>query len=169
MSLQYIIDGYNMIKHPSFANRHKRKYNEQAALVDYIRTYRLTGSVKNKVVVVFDGYPPSGWQKDTYNNVKIIFARDKSADAVIREIVEGAAKPANVMVISDDREVKFYASSSGASYKGIEDFVNSAKHYVSVGESRAVSQTDSSGSPDINFSQASRINSELRRLWLKEK
>lgn len=158
-----------MTKHPSFARRHKRKHSEQAALIDFIRTYRLTGSAKNTVVVVFDGYPPSGWQKNIYNNVKIIFARDKSADEAIKQMVEANPKPVNVVVVSDDREIRFFAAHSGASYKGIEDFISSGKHYVTKGESPAASQPDSGSCLEINFSQASKINSELRRLWLKEK
>ncbi|MBM3250334.1 MAG: NYN domain-containing protein, partial [Candidatus Omnitrophica bacterium] len=59
MSLQYVIDGYNIINHPQFSRTQKSPEDPVGSLLWLIRSKRLTGSAKNKVIVVFDGYPKS--------------------------------------------------------------------------------------------------------------
>ncbi len=55
MSLHYIIDGYNLIKHRSFipaSNIHDPRF----ALIQFLRKKKPCGSPKNKVTIIFDGY-----------------------------------------------------------------------------------------------------------------
>ena len=46
MSLQYIIDAYNVINHPQFNHCARKSQNIQSSLADFIRLNRLSGSIK---------------------------------------------------------------------------------------------------------------------------
>ena len=75
MSLRYAIDGYNIIKHPLFTQQAAKKIQDSRIfLLEFIRINRLCGSRKNKITVVFDGYPDSrypGYDED----MEVIFSR----------------------------------------------------------------------------------------------
>ena len=70
MSLHYVIDGYNLIKHQAFffADRFK---DGRLALIQFLRSEKPCGSPKNKITVVFDGYPRGLDFQDT--DIEIIF------------------------------------------------------------------------------------------------
>ena len=57
MSLRYIIDGYNIINHPLFAKTSRKSQDVRVALLNFLRVHKPCGSPKNKISVVFDGYP----------------------------------------------------------------------------------------------------------------
>ena len=59
MSLQYVIDAYNLINHPRFRVA-KNAVNIQQSLADFIRINQLTGSKNNRVILVFDGFSAHG-------------------------------------------------------------------------------------------------------------
>src|SRR3989338_5877343 len=127
MSLQYIIDGYNIINHPLFIQHASKKINDsRIALLEFIRTNRLCASPKNKITVVFDGSGLSGQISDK-TDIGIIFSRRETADERIKRIVENIGNPKNIVVVSDDKEIKFFAQSCGARVLSVEEFINRAK------------------------------------------
>ncbi len=161
MSLRYIIDGYNLINHPLFSRAQKHSSDPSTALTAFIKIHRLTGSLKNKATIVFDGYPPSsGWNCGD-SGINVIFSRDISADDEIKIIVEQSADRKNIIVVSDDREIKFCAKSLGAQSKGIEDFIGVKE------KSRNDRKQANLAEQKLNYSQMQEINQELKRIWLK--
>ena len=85
MSLRYVIDGYNLTRHLRFEPFRKRSQDSCRSLLIFLKTYRPTGSLRNTVTVVF--------------------SCGVSADEKIHSLVEKAANPRVVVVVTDDREV----------------------------------------------------------------
>ena len=163
MSLQYIIDGYNVINHPLFKERVNRKIkNQRFALLELIKRERLAGSSKNKITVVFDGYPNP---KDTPDFGEseggrcIVFSGRETADEQIKKMLEGAANPRNAVVVSDDKEVKFFARAAGGRTLSVEEFIGLRE--------RKRANKDSSVEPELTYSQRYKITQELRKVWLE--
>ena len=161
MSLQYVIDGYNIINHPEFVRKYKQPLSPQTALSIFIKTKRLTGSTKNRVFIVFDGYPPSDFSSSDSSDSGIIFSRKISADEKIKRIVEESAQRKNIVVVSDDKEIKLIVKSLGAQWLGVEDFIGPKKRTKSAQGKDLLKQ-------ELNYSQMDAINKELSKLWLNE-
>ena len=162
MSLQYIIDAYNIINHPQFNRRAGKSQNIQSSLADFIRLNRLSGSIKNKVILVFDGYPPHGEKMPEDEGLACVFSRMIEADEVIKKIVEESGQPKNIIVVSDDRGVQAAVSYLKARVSGVEDFIcgkKSARKFDSICLQR---QDDK-----ISYSKMQAINEELKKKWLK--
>lgn len=160
MSLQYIIDGYNLLNCPRFRHKHKEAATPAKAILDFIRTNKLTGSLKNSLTIVFDGYPPSGTTIPDEQNTQIIFSRKISADEKIRKILEEQACRKNIIVVSDDNEVRFMAKMLRAGHIGTDEFIGIDKKSGSASKARDLVKAD------LSYSQMSRINEELRKVWL---
>jgi len=160
MSLLYIIDGYNITHHPTFTkDTFKKNKDSRVALIELIKAKRLCGSSNNKVAVVFDGYPESGWQNADTGNIHVVFSRRQSADERIKKIAELSANPKTVVVISDDKEIKFFVKAAGCRHMGVEEFISSKE--------RSLSKKESVSEVKVTYAQMSRINEELRKIWLK--
>lgn len=163
MSLQYIIDGYNIVKHPQFSRLvNKRISNKRYALLQLIKTKRLTGSLKNKIILVFDGYPGTGEAgvlDNSDNTVSVVFSGRESADEKIRKLVEKAANPKDIIVVSDDREIRFFIRSYGSRPVGVKEF-------ISPGDDPRLKKEDP-WEAKLGYTQMHKINQELRKIWLK--
>ncbi len=123
----------------------------------FIRAQNLTGSPKNKVTIVFDGYPPNGEWPDEGGDIKVIFSRKINADEKIKMIVEESANRKGITVVSDDKEIKFIAKSLGAVVAGAQEFIgrkDKPKRYK-----------DGALKPELTYSQMHKINQELRQIW----
>jgi len=158
MSLRYIIDGYNLIRHRAYQGRSQSK-DERRGLLEFIRTRRPCGSRKNRVTVVFDGY--SGERRAPDTDIEVIFSCDISADDRIRRLLEAGPKDKSVVVVSDDRQVREFCRLYGATALGVEEFLAPKEGRVSAKEAESVK-------PELSSSQMRRINQELKDLWLKE-
>ena len=75
---------------------------------------RLRGA---KATVVFDGHPLRGdmAQQQLGDLTLRVPERGQDADTVIRELIERAARPADLVVVSSDKELYSYAKTLGAS------------------------------------------------------
>ncbi len=161
MSLHYVIDGYNLINHPAFLRSVRKNKDQRAALASLIVTARLCGSPKNKITIVFDGYPPALETNKKFAGIDSIFSRDDSADERIKKIVERSSGPKNIIVVSDDKEIRFIVKSIGAHVLGIEEFMLPLEDTADkAGDIRALNK-------DLNYSQINSINQELKKKWLK--
>jgi len=161
MSLQYIIDGYNIINHPLFIQHAPKKIKDsKALLLEFIRVNRLCGSPKNKITVVFDGHPDLSSRISDKTEINVIFSKIETADERIKKIVEKTGNPKNAVVVSDDKEIIFFAKSFGAKVLNIQEFINRAKYLIG-------SQKKEPMKPELSYSQIHKINQELRQLWLK--
>lgn len=152
--LVYIIDAFNLAhKIPEL----KKSPSVKTDLLNYIKKKNLTGSVNNKVIIVFDGYPELNLSYG--DDYKVFFSCDKKADDVIKAKIDGIKNRPQVRVVSDDREIKDYAKKSGAVALGNSEFLktkNKAQH------------KNSGSSKDISYADAKEITDELREIWLKE-
>lgn len=158
MSLQFIIDGYNLINHPLY-NRKKHSLCPAAALAAFIREKRLTGSLKNRVILVFDGFGPAQAPAEEEGHIGIIFSRKISADEKIKMLVESSSGRKAIVVVSDDRQIGFVSKALGAKVIGIEEFIRGKKKEGAVPKEPA--------KPGLTYTQLERINEELREKWLR--
>jgi hypothetical protein len=165
MPLRFVIDGFNVSNHRLFSALKKNDKDPRQALPELISCRCLCGSRKNRATVVFDGYPPAGWQVFLPKNIEIIFSRSASADSKIKNILERKnTSPAETVIVSDDREVRFFARSSGAKVLSVEDFLGRASEEKEGG---AAGKKAAEGRTTLTFSQMEEINRELRKKWLE--
>ncbi|MEI8349962.1 MAG: NYN domain-containing protein [Candidatus Omnitrophota bacterium] len=148
--LLYIIDGFNLVhKVPEL----KTSDQPHIGLIRYIKTHRLTGSVTNKVTIVFDGFPrPEVLMDKTY---QIIFSLERTADAVIKERIAKIKNKSQVVVVSDDREIRDCVRQEKATSLRTFDFLDRKKEKRSVEEK------------EISYPLQHEITEELRKIWLK--
>jgi len=153
--LLYIIDGFNLVhKIPSV----KKSDVPQLELIHYIKQHKLTGSANNKVVVFFDGsIQPEAARESEF---EVRFSAERSADDLIKARIDklkNAKYPLlEVIVISDDREIRDYAKKQGAVSQRAVDFIKSFP------------KTAKDDSKEISYPLQKEITDELRRIWLKE-
>jgi predicted RNA-binding protein with PIN domain len=162
MSLQYIIDAYNIINHPQFRPGARKSSNIQSLLVDFIRSNRLSGSRKNKVIIVFDGYPPYGEKMPEDETLTCLFSRMIEADEMIKKLVEESGQPRNIIVVSDDRAVQSAVRFLNARSSAVEEFICGKKSIRALDSVRREREESK-----ISYSKMEEINAELRKKWLK--
>ncbi len=165
MPLHYVIDAYNVINHNTFTPIRKKipclpaGKDPQRALLEFIKNRIWGKSPKSKITVVFDGYPKVSAQNSGEAGIDVVFSREETADARIKMMVEGSKNPKNIVVVSDDREIKFFIKSAGASAIGVEEFI--------IPEENPQRRKEGLIKPELNYSQISKIDQELKKLWLK--
>jgi len=155
MSLHYVLDGYNIIKQVQFAKLALK--DGRKSLIRFIETFRPQGSRQNKITVVFDG------KKDVFSalfksEVKVVFTKDETADQWIKRYIEKAAQPKDFVVITDDKEIKFFVRALGAKVISVQEFMGKAqrKFLPPKKEERVLS-------PD----ELRKITEELEKIWLQ--
>ncbi len=160
MSLQYIIDAYNLTNHPQF-NPVKSTAGIHNSLADFIRINRLSGSKNNKIILVFDGFPPHGQEIPSEAGLACVFSRKIEADELIKKIVEESACPRNIIVVSDDKQVQLMSRLLHARVCGVEEFICGKKD-----KAVPIAGLDSDDTK-LNYSAMQKINEELKKKWLK--
>ena len=111
--MAYIIDGNNVMgQTPGW---HRDKSKSRRGLLE--RLARLARAKKARVTVVFDGGPDKGAPDGSaFHGVKVLYAeRGSDADARIERLVETAADPRGLTVVTSDRHLAFVVRSLGAS------------------------------------------------------
>ncbi len=88
----------------------------------------------------------------------VIFSRVESADERIKKLLELIPNPKNVVVVSDDKEIIFFAKSCGAKSQSVEGFLSFQDKERSARAGAPV--------PEITYTQMHKINEELKKLWL---
>jgi hypothetical protein len=157
MSLHFIIDGYNLVKHRSFIPPPGIR-DSRFALIQFLRINKPCGSPKNKVTIIFDGY--SGDFSLSGLEFEVIFSCEDSADERIKKIMEKDPLPKSLIVISDDRQIRDFARLCGVVSLGIEEFLDPPS------KKKAPQKAAQEKTP-LSYSAAHKINEELKRLWLK--
>ena len=162
MSLRYIIDAYNLANNALFKPKTKSDYNLPETILSFIILKKPTISRKNKIVLVFDGFPQSQWRNIEGQNAEMIFSRKISADERIKRLIEESGSRKNIIVVSSDRELCLIAKSLGASVQSIEEFFSVKKK-----SSQSRAGHEAAGLEELSFSQKHKINEELIKIWLK--
>ena len=157
MPLHYILDGFNVAKKRGFPKAHSAPEDHKTRLVDFIINNKVCGSRRNRVTVVFDGNADYTFQ-ERYRGIEVVFSGSSSADDKIRQIAGAESNPRDIIVVSDDREIR-------ASMKALGVGVMSSSDFIIKGQSK-----DMPGripKAEIDSSQERRITEELRKVWLK--
>ncbi|MDD5059991.1 MAG: NYN domain-containing protein [Candidatus Omnitrophica bacterium] len=155
MSLQYIIDAYNLINHRQF--KAKPSVSIQLSLINFLKIHRLTGSKNNRVILVFDGFPPANSHLPEEEGLFCIFSRKLEADEIIKRIIEKSPRPENIIVVSDDKAVQTASRMLRANFCAVEEFL--------LGK-RKNAVLDDPGEEKLTYSQVQKINTEFKKLWL---
>lgn len=147
--LVYIIDAFNVI-HKIATLRNSN--NPHDNFIHYVNNNTLTGSSKNKTIIIFDGqFHP------TANNYgyKIMFSNERSADELIKEELARLNHKSEVIVVSDDNEVRRNAKINNARAVSVNDFTKKTK-------------TIRVDTKEISYAAQKEITDELRKIWLNE-
>jgi predicted RNA-binding protein with PIN domain len=136
-----------------------RLKSSRGALVQFIEKYRPQGSRKNKVSIVFDGREDIPSYKEN-TQIEIIFTKRESADDRIKKIVQRSKNPKQIVVVTDDRQIRFFVHQSGAKVMAVNDFL-SIKNKI---ESAEIKKEDKHIPIDVEIS----ITDELRKIWLSD-
>lgn len=159
MSVHYIIDGYNLIKQiPSLSSEELR--DSRDSLIHLIKTFNLTGSHRNKVTIVFDGREDV-FSPGTEREFDIIFSRGESADSKIKKIVSLSGSPRSLIVVSEDKEIVFFARSYGAN-------TNSINEFLSRMQKQKKTECPDGKKDEVSSKTAEKITQELKKIWLKD-
>lgn len=164
MSLHYIIDGYNIINNRLFAVNRKKMKSPHLALLDLIKDNRLCGSEKNQVTLVFDGYSAEFEPKCLNRGANVVFSKEETADEIIKQIIDISVNLKNIIVISDDKEISYFAKYAGCKTMEVAEFMG--KLAVSCEKKKADINEKNLSKQDLNYSQINKINQELKNLWL---
>lgn len=127
--------------------------------MEFIRLNICCGSRKNKVAVVFDGYPQAGGPDLSNLEINVIFSRGDTADEEIKRIIEGLKPAKNLIVVSDDNEIRYFARSAGAGMLGVEEFINKKKNLRN--------SNNEASDAKLTYAQMHKVNEELKKIWLK--
>jgi predicted RNA-binding protein with PIN domain len=168
MSVQYLLDGYNIIHQlPVLA---RKDFDEaRAAFVRLIEIHRPQGSVKNSINLIFDGKP--GLAPPVSSAVKIIFTQEESADDRIKRMVDESSNPRRIIVVTDDRAIQYSVRSAGAKVMGVQEFggkLTAKDTKVKSSTTRSAKKPDAVPKVDISAAARAKINQELERIWIKK-
>jgi len=151
--LHYLIDGYNVIRQMSFLSG-KTLRGEREGLIRFIEEKKPQG--KNKVTIVFDGQKGVSLPSLTNSKIGVIFTKGVSADDKIKKMVE-KGKGKQMVVVSDDKGIKFYVRSLGAKVLSVKEFIE-----------KGLPKKERVFPEEKNLPPRPReITKELERLWLK--
>ena len=148
--LVYIIDGFNLIYRVTSL---KNSSTPHQALINYIKINKLSGSTNNKVLIVFDGNPNLAaiQQRERF---EVFFSGESTADELIKKRLSRMKNKKEVVVVSDDREVRDDAKAQGARICRIDDFIK-------VKEKRKEQKKE------ISEILTHEITEEMKKIWLK--
>jgi len=104
----YILDGHNIIYKNSSNQPRSTSGRAQACNGLIMRCQGLIAGTTNKCTVFFDGHPP-GEIATGIKNVQVTFSYDREADTIIKSFIERSKNPRNLIVVSDDTEIKNFA------------------------------------------------------------
>ena len=79
-------------------------------------------------------------------------------------MVEESANRKNIIVVSDDKEIKFMIRSLGAQHLSIEDFIGRDE---GPAEAKGKKKSKELSKQELNYTQMRDIDEELKKIWLK--
>ena len=158
MSLHYLLDGYNIIHQMPLSVDIKLE-DQRRQLIRWVESRAPQGSSRNMVTIIFDGKTDVWGGNGGSSSIQIVFAQGQSADEKIIAMVEEAAHKKNIVVVTDDRALKYAARALGAKVSGVQAFL---KQGASAPAGRVESGKNISKTLEHN------ITSEFEKIWLKK-
>jgi len=137
----------------------KDVFKDRDGFIHFIIEKRLCGSKNNKVTIVFDGREDVFVSKK-YVGVEVIFTKGETADEKIKRIMEKSLDKKNLVVISNDNEVKYFAKIRGIKTMEAEEILAKLKE-------KRISLEENKIRPDTL--EGIKITKELEEIWLKKK
>jgi len=122
-SPHYIIDGYNVLLHKSYAHRQEDIGASRDRFIMLLGAYRMKRRVQ--MTVVWDGSGSAFSRMTNKNGVRCVYtAPGVSADEKIVHMVEGMTGRRGLTVVSDDRRhITGWVRNLGAQVMGVEQFL----------------------------------------------
>ncbi|MCK5305831.1 MAG: NYN domain-containing protein [Candidatus Omnitrophica bacterium] len=154
MSLHYLIDGYNVL-HKINGLADKELSDGRQELLDIIKRHNLCG--RNKVTVVFDGRsdvvaPP---HKSSF---VVLFSEGEPADNLIIRLASKDSNPRRVVVVTDDKEIRFKVGSSCRKVMSVSEFTGKM--------SKRKTSTNEASKTKLEDEDEQKITDELEKKWL---
>lgn len=155
----YLIDGLNVIYH---LKGKQAKLFPHETLLYFLRAYRLTGSSKNRVTIVFDG-PFQQQIKENCRDFEIIFSMGESADDIIVRLIEkNSNNQYRIKVVTNDRELGYRCKMRHAEVIKVDDFLAKTKKETNL------KKENLQDGKQIPWQTAKEITEQLKKKWLKE-
>ena len=164
MAIEYILDGYNIIKSDESGVLTKGSLQEQRErFISLLNETHPQGSKRNRLVIVFDGpydAPYSGNFPRFFSGfVEVIFSEGVSADERIERLIREETHAPETVVVSDDRGLRRMLGGSGVQFMSVAEFTKRMKK-----GSRANSGSNARANHDESMQH---IDRELKKHWLK--
>lgn len=163
--LTYIIDGYNAIHRSSRWGRiiEADICRARESLCAYCASLFDVRKDIDHIIVVFDGDSSvSPFDRDSFRRVKIIYSQTgETADSVIVKVVEGKKDARDVVVISDDNQLRRLCRSEGASVMPVSEFAG----LLPVNRPGPSPHFHSGKDDGLSPAEQNRITDELRQVW----
>lgn len=124
--MHLVVDGFNLIY--KFPELEEYMYSNRLreARVGLLRILEKYSSKlkKPKIHVFFDGKKEKGSEvrKDAYGDLQVYFSIDQKADELIKEYIKFAPRPADLFVVTSDREILAFAKRLGSKIILSEEF-----------------------------------------------
>ncbi len=142
--MTYIVDGYNVILTTKFKELGMERAREY--LLSFCKVF-----APAEVIVVFDG------KEGVFHHLPgAVFTRGESADDYIRRWLRKCQNPQDVIVVTEDREIRGTAGAMGARVISAREFVKGPRRLVSK-------KGEKVGRPAGK--EAADINRELMEEW----
>ena len=168
MSLHYILDGYNIIKRNETLSLMKLEAGRDALTV-LLAGRRPQGSSNNKVTVVYDGVAGLYSDNRMSGGVKTLFSQNGSADDKIKHIVDRAGRKKDIVVVTDDRSLRYYVRALGARVLGVKAFLGQAVPAEGKAPRGRAPARKARAGKHIPKTLESAINKEMHQVWLDKK
>ena len=123
-----------------------------------------------KLLFFFDGQGGFGLGEDISNTVRCTFSRNETADDKIKRFVSQAKNKKCIVVVTNDREIQYFVKALGAKVLSVEKFWSKTE-YSENGLNKVPKKKDKAEpacQKRISRTTASKINSELENVWLKD-
>ena len=165
MSLLYLVDGYNALRGSGLFDNDKLQ-NARDAFLKYLEVNRPQGSLRNKLIVVFDAKQDVSFGYSGFS-FEVIFTKGESADEKIKKMVRESSSAKTIVVVSDDKGIAMAVRPMGAKIMSVSAFINNKKVDAKSKPSNGVPATE--GKSELNIVERESITRELSRIWLKNK
>lgn len=161
MSLHYILDGYNLIKNSQF-KKIKTLRDSRNSLIKFLISKDPLNYKKNKITVVFDGNKGFSKNINLVKEIEVVFTADESADDWIKRAIKNSKSSRNLIIITDDKEIVFFAKIYSIQAMSIDDF------FKKIYQQNKDSKKDDLIKAELSYGEIKEINEELKRIWLKK-
>ena len=143
-----------------------RLEDERQALLEFIERTRPQGSLRNQVTIVFDGQ--GGFKgPEGASQIKIVFSQDRSADDKIKQLVQDAANKKTIVVVTDDREIRYAVRALGADVWSVKQFLSRGASPLRRDSKMKKKMSPQGSVKNISKTVEDHITSELEKVWLK--